>query len=414
MSASLTRPQWVDHFNQFGPACGGAEYLLPLEADELTLAARRATGLDDFGTDPWEEGFNKLLWSLNHEANLNTMGRLMVRTELLRTLQVRLRMVELWRNHPEVLEMAVNPPVVIAGAARTGTTILQEVLSLDPQFHLPYTWRCLDPLPLDEPRDEDRARRIAKARCEAEFVEDVQPEIRAMHAYGAELPTECIYFMASDYSSDYWMLVADMPTWDAWRLENEYYHQAYRWHKKCLQTMQYREPQERTWLLKSPAHIAFLDILRATYPGVRIIHTHRDPVKCVPSTASVASTVRWERSDHVNYRGVGEAIAFSFQFSMENVINQRQDGRLQEADIADLFLHDLIADPVQAIRSIYSTLKLDYPDGMDAKVRDYLANKPKGKFGAHEYEMSSFGMDRDSLRTSFARYSEYYNITPEE
>lgn len=162
------------------------------------------------------------------------MGRLMVRTELLRTLQVRLRMVEFWRVNPEVLTAEVNPPIVIAGAARTGTTILPEVLSLDPQFHLPYTWRCLDPLPLEEPRDQDRQKRIEKARCEAEFVEDVQPEIRAMHAYGAELPTECIYFMDSDYNSDYWMLVADMPTWDAWRLEQEYYHHAYRWHKKCL------------------------------------------------------------------------------------------------------------------------------------------------------------------------------------
>lgn len=76
--------------------------------------------------------------------------------------------------------------------------------------------------------------------------------------------------------------------------------------------MQHNEPQERTWLLKSPAHIAFLDTIREIYPGVRIIHTHRDPVKCVPPTASVTSTVRWERSDHVDYKGIGEAIAFSF------------------------------------------------------------------------------------------------------
>ena len=98
---------------------------------------------------------------------------------------------------------------------------------------------------------------------------------------------------------------------------------------------------------------------------------------------------------------------------MGNVINQRQDGRLQEEHIADLYLHELIADPVRAVRKIYSTLNLNYPDGMDARVRDYLANKLKGKFGAHEYDMSSFGMDESSLRKNFARYSEYYNVKVE-
>lgn len=413
MTDNLPRPAWVTHFNQFGPASVGAGRLLALDGNELKRLACEATGLDDFGEFPWEESFERLLWGLDNEARLNTLGRLMTRAELLRTLAVRLRLTDLWRRHPEILDSEVTAPIVIAGAARTGTSILQETLSQDPQFHLPYTYKCLDPLPLGDDADTERAARIGKAQCEAEFWVDVQPEIRAMHDFGAELPTECIVFMSADYSHDYWGMVADMPSWNAWRLEQGYFNASYRWHKRLLQTMQYNEPADRVWLLKSPAHLAFLDVLKEVYPDVRIIHTHRDPVKCIPSTASITSTVRWARSDEVDYRGVGDTIALGFQFAMENVIDQREDGRLPESQIVDIHLRDLIDDPVAAIRRAYDHFDLPFAPSMADRIITYLANKPKGKFGEHRYDMAKFGMSERGLRESFRRYTEHYGVAIE-
>lgn len=414
MSDLLKRPQWVSNFNQFGPASGGAEKLIPLHGSELKQSACEACGLSDFGDYPWEPAFEKLLWSLNNEAQLNTLGRLMVRAELLRTLQVRLRLTEFWKQHPEVLDSAVTAPIVIAGAARTGTTILQEVLSEDDQFHLPYTWKCLDPLPLSSEAEEDRKNRIERARCEADLWVDIQPEMHAMHDFGALLPTECIVFLSTDYSADYWGMVAEMPTWEAWRMENSYFTGIYRWHKRLLQTMQFNEPSNKVWLLKSPAHLAFLDVVKEVYPDVRIIHTHRDPVKCIPSTASITCAVRWERSENVDYKALGETISFGFQFAMENVINQREDGRLPAAQIADIHLKDLIVDPVSSIREVYNHFNLEFPEDMAEKIVSYLANKPRGKFGQHSYDMQAFGMEESALRKQFKRYTDFYQIAVEQ
>ncbi len=409
--SQLQRPQWVDHFNALGPAAGGADTLIPLDAGKLIEHACALTGLDDFGDFPWREAYEKLLWSLNNEAKLNTLGRMLIRAELLRTLQLRLRLTAFWKEHPQVLESPVSAPIVIAGAARTGTSILQETLSQDSQFHLPYTWKCLDPLPLQN--GDDKAKRIAKARSEAELWVDIQPEIRSMHDFGAELPTECLIFMSTDYHTDYWGMVADMPTWNSWRMEQGYFLNAYRWHKRLLQTMQYGEPAERTWLLKSPAHLAFLDVLKEVYPDVRIIHTHRDPVKCIPSTASITSTVRWERSETVNTVAIGQEIAFGFQFAMENVINQRQNGSLPESQITDIQLSELIKTPVESIQRIYQHFGLAFSGVMPEKISHYLQNKPQGKFGKHSYSLDSFGMDESSLRENFKRYTDYYGISPE-
>jgi hypothetical protein len=409
--SQLIRPAWVKHFNNLGAAAGGAESLLPLDGETLVAQACQLTGLSDFGDFPWREAYDKLLWSLNNEAKLNTLGRLLVRAELLRTLQVRLRLADVWKQHPEVLESPVTAPIVIAGAARTGTSILQETLSQDPQFHLPYTWKCLDPLPLNSP--EEKTARIEKAKCEAELWVDIQPEIRSMHDFGAELPTECLIFMSTDYHADYWGMVADMPSWNSWRMEQGYFLNAYRWHKRILQTMQVGEPENRTWLLKSPAHLAFLDVVKEVYPDVRIIHTHRDPVKCIPSTASITSTLRWERSDSVNSRAVGQEIAFGFQFAMENVITQRENGSLPDSQIADIQLRELIDTPVESIKRIYKHFNLPFTDDMPAKISGYLDSKHQGKFGKHSYSMENFGLTEAGLRESFKRYTNYYGIAVE-
>lgn len=408
--SQLQRPSWVKHFNQLGTAAGSAEQLVPLDGEALIEQACAITGLSDFGDFPWRDAYEKLLWSLNHEAKLNTLGRILIRAELLRTLQVRLRLTEFWKETPQALEADIKAPIVIAGAARTGTSILQETLSQDSQFHLPYTWKCLDPLPVHS--EADRQQRIAKARAEAELWVDIQPEIRSMHDFGAELPTECLIFMSTDYHHDYWAMVADMPTWNSWRMEQGYFLHAYRWHKRILQTMQFGEP-EKTWLLKSPAHLAFLDVLKEVYPDVRIIHTHRDPLKCIPSTASITSTVRWERSDSVNTQAVGQEIAFGFQFAMENVIQQRKDGRLPETQIADIQLRELIDSPVDAIKRIYQHFSLPFSDDMPEKITRYLNNKPKGKFGSHQYALEDFGMTETTLRQNFTPYTTHYNIAPE-
>ncbi len=414
MTESLyQRPDWVSHFNQFGPACGDARYLVPLDAEPLIEAARQATGLKDFGEGDWREDLDSLLWSMNEEANLTTLGRLMVRAELLRTLQVRLRLVAFWASHPEVLDSPVHAPIVIAGAARTGTSILQEVLSEDDQFHLPYTWRVLDPLPLADDREADVRARMDKARCEAEFWVDVQPELRAQHDFGAELPTECVPLMSIDYCHDYWGMVANMPTWEARRMEKSYFIESYRLHRRLLQTMQYGEPDHKVWLLKSPAHLAFLDVITDVYPDVRFIHTHRDPVKCIPSTASVTSTLRWERTESVDCRALGDTVQMGFRFAMENVIDQRIDGRLPESRIADVHLQDLIEDPVSAIRTVYVHFGLTFSADMPQKIVHYLENKPRGKFGSHDYDMERFGMSADTLREDFRRYTDYYKVALE-
>src|SRR3546814_14538911 len=44
---------------------------------------------------------------------------------------------------------------------------------------------------------------------------------------------------------------------------------------------------DKRWLLKNPGHIEHLDLLFAVFPDARVIQTHRDPAKAVPSLVSL-------------------------------------------------------------------------------------------------------------------------------
>ena len=51
---------------------------------------------------------------------------------------------------------------------------------------------------------------------------------------------------------------------------------------------------------------------------------------------------------------------------------------------------------------------------MPGKITHYLNNKPKGKFGAHEYNMQDFGLSEVMLDEQYKRYTEYYKIDSEK
>src|SRR3546814_2807847 len=75
-------------------------------------------------------------------------------------------LVEWYRKHPQIQDEAVDRPVFITGYGRSGTTILFEILSQDPQFRVARKWEGLFPCP--PPEEESYTtdpRKIGRASC---------------------------------------------------------------------------------------------------------------------------------------------------------------------------------------------------------------------------------------------------------
>ena len=103
-----------------------------LEFDALLKKARGNTGLSDFGDTDFEAPLKMLLDGLENEAQLSTLGRTIARTDLLRTLENRLGLVDLLKRHPEIEEQPIEKPLFVVGPPRSGTTMLRLMFNAHP------------------------------------------------------------------------------------------------------------------------------------------------------------------------------------------------------------------------------------------------------------------------------------------
>ena len=155
-----------------------------LNADALVSKAQESAKLDDFGADGWQEGFEILVDSINDEGNLSQLGRMIMGGLLDTTLQLRLRVVDWANSHPEVAQERVTAPIIVSGLPRTGTTLLSNLLDLDPQNRSLLAWEAaaVAPPPTLSSHKEDP--RIAESVKGSGQLSKLAPSVQAMHPDG--------------------------------------------------------------------------------------------------------------------------------------------------------------------------------------------------------------------------------------
>ena len=151
MTDRLVRPDWVRRINLMAGSVGGRpQDLVPIDAADLVERAVATVGGlpdGDLGDPRWQERFEALVTAVD-AAPMHVVGRLMTKQELLRSLQARLLLTAAIDAAPEITQRPVTAPVIITGPARSGTTILFELLALDPGLRAPTAAEALHPLPL--------------------------------------------------------------------------------------------------------------------------------------------------------------------------------------------------------------------------------------------------------------------------
>ena len=399
LTEHYTRPAWVRRINAMGSSVGGADKLIPLDPDALVRAAIEATGgLSDFGDfdGDWHGRFLSLIAEIEATGQLHALGRLMTRQELLRGLRTRLLMTHARSQNPAIADEKIDAPLVITGPPRSGTSILFELLALDPNARAPLAWEVMHPVPFADATD---ASLREMAECEQEFWADVQPEFAAIHELRSDLPVECVTLTLPSFTGGHWGMIANMPNWVA------DYSATMDYHRVLLQTLQYGGPP-RNWVLKTPLYLVLIDLLFATYPDAWLIHTHRDPLKTEPSSLSTLATVRWERSDEVE---LPEANGVGLGDMMILLAHRRAAGELSDR-IVDSHFSSLMADPVATVEKLYGQMNRPFLGEHADAIRHYIESKPKDKFGQHKYSAEEWGIDPVKLREKMRPYTDHYGI----
>lgn len=181
----------------------------------MAEAVSRTGGLTAFGDGPYRDALDVMCASLIDEAALSARGAAMMREKLVGQLVNRLVVEDYFRRHPEIADIAIDDPLVIVGLPRTGTTLLQRLLAVDPRFHSAAWWETRYPAPLAGETLDAPAVRIARAQAEVATMIDCIPQILTIHPLDAMLADE--EFMLMEHSFVCAMdSYANVPRYTAW------------------------------------------------------------------------------------------------------------------------------------------------------------------------------------------------------
>ncbi|MGP0032278.1 MAG: sulfotransferase family protein [Acidimicrobiales bacterium] len=410
------RSAWTEKLVAVGEGLGdGGRSIVSLEPDRLRQSARMTTGLDDFGDTWWEEPFARLCRSLNDEAELHLPGRLRTRGEIQQILQNRLRLVALWQSEPSIATETVSDPIVVTGLGRSGTTLLHELLACDPDNRPPLLWEFLHTVPAGGDRSRPAVGRPGDRPqlCDDEItlMDEMVPSFTAMHENGGNLPTECIFAFAHQFSSDMYTGLYNVAGYTMWRSTQDQ-SPIYEWHRSMLQTMQWASPTTR-WVLKAPSHLSALPLLFTTYPDAKVVITHRDPLRVVGSLADLMATLHYMHSNRVDHDILVEFMCMGLEHVMDEVTAERDRGALPEDQISDVLYHDLVDDPMAVIEALYRKWDLPVTAVFRTNLEAYLGARHTNRSPQHDYSFSDTGLDLAAHRALVAPYQERFGVRSE-
>jgi hypothetical protein len=397
---------------QAGAIAYGAANPVTITANGVLDAARATTGLEDFGPQDFRERLRLWVESINDETDLTELARGGVYADMVRFAVNRLRVEDILKRHPEILDIKIDRPIIVAGLPRSGTTYLQNFLSADDRLRsLPY-WEALSPVPAGPEEDgqlpgDPRYGRAAAAWAQ---MDAMLPYIKMIHPFDADHISEDIELQAIDFSS--YFLEWPVPN----RIWAEHYWNtdqtgSYRYLKKIVQVLTWIRGPNR-WLLKCPQHMEQLPAVNAVFPDATIVLNHRDPVASIQSAITSMGYSSRIRVKAVEPSKIADYWIGRYERLLARCVRDRD--LIPNDRVEDVYFHELMANPMRIVGNIYAKAGLTLTAEVQAKMANFLDDNPRGKHGALDYNLRrDFGLEPAAIRARFAGYLERFPVRVE-
>ena len=400
----LAEPRFAPEAEPLRQMMGAMAADCPLDADVLHAKAAAETGLDDFGPDDYRERLDVYLAALQDISGLHDAGIVNFHAQLLQWLKNRLLLTDLLSRHPEIRDIELAPPVVIAGLPRTGTTHLHNLLAAAPTFRtIPY-WESNEPFPLPSEVGVEPDPRRTRMDMAVEVMNLVMPRFALMHEMTTDHVHEEIQLLANDFSTMLFETLGHVPTWRDYYLSHDQTTH-YEYLATQLKALQFLRGGRR-WLLKSPQHLEQLPVLNAVFPGVIVVCTHRHPV---PVVLSMLAMLTYSARMH-RYPVPVQEIAATWVDRLELMLNAlvRDRDVLPPERSIDIRFDDFMADEMGVAARIYDLASEPFPDEAREAIEGYLAGHERGRLGRIATSAEMFGLDDEDMRARFSRYAERF------
>ena len=361
----------------------------------LERAVDRANGLDDFGPDGWQEGFEHIVAAISTDLGDDRDAVRRIEEIVIDRIVNRLRIEDWYAQHgDEAAAHEIEGLLMILGTGRSGTTATHYLLAVDPQFRYLRKWEIVDPVPPPDLTTEHEDRRRSSSPVRG----------NKYHIATVDGPTEDrrIHELSFRESGNPLGLRSYVKWW-----RNADHTKKFEYHERVLRLLQSSRPPYR-WLLKSPEDMISLEPLSAHYPQASFVVTHRDPVLVIPSACSVIADATRQRIPHWTFdpKTFGRNILNDFYDSAQRGMTSRSV--IGEERFFDIGQPQLNRNPLDVAEHIYEFAGLELTPEVRESMRSWSEGNESGPRGTHKYSAEEFGLTEDEIRTKFAEYIDRY------
>jgi hypothetical protein len=405
----LHEPVLTEVQKQVRAAAEAAADQIVLQPDVILGAAQAQTGLSDFGPPDFRERLAVWCEAVDEDENASAVTRANLFQMMIRLASTRLRIEDIVKQHPEILDIAIEKPIIVAGLPRSGTTHLLGLLSADQRLRSLPWWEAIAPVPApdEQPTAQDANPRWTKAEEGWRGMEAVLPYMAIMHEFSPDHISEDIELQAVDFSSYLIEWLALVPRWRDYYLSHDQ-SGTYAYLKKCLQVLTFLKGPNR-WVIKCPQHMEQLPALYKTFPDATFVLTHRDPVGSIRSQLTMYTYAARMLRKSVD---IAEPLGYwpdRYEKLLRACVRDRDV--LPPEQTIDVYFHEWIRNPDPIVKDIYRIAGIPLTDAVLADLHAYLDEHGEQKKGKIVYDLErDFRATGEELRRPFAFYFDRFPV----
>lgn len=383
-----------------------------------------AAPLDEYlGTKAELEQSRKLVVSfcegVDNNPFLSTIGRFLNKKISLDFLKNRKQVLQYYHSNREFIDTngKLKAPVIITGLPRSGTTLLQRLVSEDPNTRSPYTFEMeattppmtSDVNPLDDPRIENSGAALSTmTRLAPGFVE----KLSESHRWSAtEMEESFLYMLGHNGIFETGNATAGRAyISEFFRIEDK--RPVFRYERIFFTMLDAYRPAKSHWTLKAPNYAPYFPMLFEEYPDARVVVTHRNPIVTLPSVCRTMESIciPFDKDGSFDKHRFGEFQQKFIEKCLMVPFNYRKEHPEKEEQIFDCIYEELFSDPIAIVKKIYGKFNLEYNEEFEERMKVYLENNKQGKYGRHKYSLEEYGFNEEGIYQEYKDYMEHYGF----
>ncbi len=385
-----------------------AELPLEISVDAVLAQAREQCDVALFEAPEFIERMRFFIEHVHRDTGLSAMGTMTVFNFIVNAVVQRSRLEALYQAHPEIEDVEIKRPLIIAGLPRSGTTNMLNLIAADDRLRSLRYWESLEPIPsLATQGGQVSDDRYGNCVAQLDTLNAMMPRFSAMHDLQVESIHEEIELQWLDFGSMMCGTVVNIPEWFDWYLGNRR-QEHYDFLKRVLKALQWLRGPEQ-WVLKSPAHLAFLPELYQTFPDATFVVTHRDPVSIFTSWVTMNAYASRMRYDEVDLASVVEHGRQIQDCLLQGLV--KDIAMLPEAQTKHVYFHEYMADNMGMLTDIYNLAGIGMEESARASIEHYIETHPRGRSGSVQYDLEGqFGLSRQQLYKDFEYYTDVFPV----